>query len=142
MDVENAKRIVNDHKVFWTVVPIELSEGKGEIVRVGMSLVLVGTDSGEKHGHSVLDDLYRLAKSLIPQETPNVRLEVRLRQNEVFYLPGTADPERRNYVVGIRILHSEEFERPVDEYQTAVLQELEGKLKLIGCRKEQWKEPG
>lgn len=138
---EEVKRIVSDHKVFWTVVPIELSEGKGEIVRVGMSLVLVGTDSAEKKRATVLDDLFKLAESLIPDETPNVRTEVKKRESEVFYLPGGNDPERKNYVVGIRILHAEEFERPVDEHQTALLQYLEGKLKEIGCRKEQWKEP-
>ena len=141
MQVEEAKQIINQHKVFWTVVPIELSEGKGEIIRIGMSMVLVGTDTGEKDRRSVLDDLYKLAESLIPKETPNVRVEMRKRENEVFYLPGADDPARKNYVVGMRILHSEQFERPFDEYQTAVLQELEGKLKEIGCRKEQWKEP-
>lgn len=138
---EEAKRIVSDHKVFWTVVPIELSEGKGEIVRVGMALVLVGTDSAEKKRATVLDDLFKLAESLIPDETPNVRTEVKKRESEVFYLPGGNDPERKNYVVGIRILHAEEFERPVDKHQIALLQDLEGKLKEIGCRKEQWKEP-
>lgn len=137
---EDAKRIVSDHKVFWTVVPIELSEGKGEIVRVGMSLVLVGTDSAEKEIASVLDELFKLAESLISEETPNVRIEVRKRESEVFYLPGGNHPERKNYVVGIRILHAEEFERPVDEYQTSLLRKLEEKLKAIGCRKEQWKE--
>jgi hypothetical protein len=138
---EEAKRIVSDHKVFWTVVPIELSEGKGEIVRVGMALVLVGTDNSQKGRATVLDDLFKLAESLIPEETPHVRTEVRKRESEVFYLPGGNDPERKNYVVGIRILHAEEFDRPVDEHQTALLRDIEGKLKEIGCRKEQWKEP-
>lgn len=140
MDAEDAKQIVSEHKVFWTVVPIELSEGKGDIVRVGMSLVLVGTDSTGKKKSSVLDDLYKLVESLIPDETPNVRVEVRKRESEVFYLPGGDDPERKNYVVGIRILHADEFEQPVDEYQTALLRELEEELKGIGCRKEKWEE--
>jgi hypothetical protein len=105
-----------------------------------MALVLVGTDSTEKERATVLEELFQLAESLIPEETPNVRIEVRKRESEVFYLPGGNEPERKNYVVSIRILHDEEFERPDYEYQTSLLRELEEKLKGIGCRKEQWKE--
>jgi hypothetical protein len=138
-------RIVRDHKVFWTTVPIELAGGEG-VVRVGMSLVLVGTDAdetvsgddGEKH--VVFNKLQGLAEWLVPKDEPNVEFEIRRNENITFYLPDDLRTKRKNYVVGIRILHSEGFNTPMDKYQTQVLKQLESKLKELECPKDHWKK--
>ena len=138
--------IVRDHKVFWTTVPIELPGDAGVPVKIGMSLVLVGTGENketagdEKEEIDVSDKLYNLAKWLIPEESPNVRFEVRRRDDTVVYLPDDLRTNRKNYIVGIRILHNEQFDRPIDEYQTQVLKQFESKLKELSCPKDHWKE--
>ncbi|KAB2833782.1 MAG: hypothetical protein F9K51_02985, partial [Candidatus Dadabacteria bacterium] len=40
-------RIVNDHKVFWATLPIELAK-EGRPLKIGMSVALVGTDEEDK----------------------------------------------------------------------------------------------
>jgi hypothetical protein len=138
-------RIVRDHKVFWTTMPIELAGGEG-VVRVGMSLALVGTDAeetvsgddGEKH--VVFNKLQELAGWLVPKDDQNVRFEIRRNDTITVYLPDDPKMKRKNYVVGIRILHSEGFNTPMDEYQTQVLKQLESKLKELDCPKDHWKK--
>lgn len=140
------RRIVRGHKVFWTTIPLELSEGKGEIMRVGMSLVLVGTDADEKSilkekdGPSIFDKLNKIAEWLMPEDAPNVRFEVRRNVHAVFYQPDDLRTNRKNYALGIRILHRGKFDEPMDDYQKDVLNEFQKKLKEIGCPKDHWKE--
>ncbi|MGH7892261.1 MAG: hypothetical protein ACREN0_08335, partial [Thermodesulfobacteriota bacterium] len=40
-------RIVRDHRVFWTTMPIELAGREGRPLKVGMALALVGTDADD-----------------------------------------------------------------------------------------------
>lgn len=138
-------RIVRDHKVFWTTVPIELAGGEG-VVRVGMSLALVGTDAeetipgDESEQHHVFDKLQELAEWLVPKDDQNVRFEIRRNDSITFFLPDDLRTKRKNYVVGLRILHSEGFNMPMDEYQTRILKQLESKLKELGCPNDHWKK--
>lgn len=140
-------RIVRDHKVFWTTVPIELAGGEGIPVRIGMSLALVGTDEegtipgDESEHHHVFDKLQELAEWLVPKDDPNVEFEIRRNENITFYLPADLRTNRKNYVVGIRILHKEQFNMPLDEYQTQILKIFENRLKELGCPKDHWKKP-
>jgi hypothetical protein len=144
-DTGQMMRIVRDHKVFWTTVPIELAGGEG-VVRVGMSLALVGTDAegtipgDESEHHHVFDKLQELAEWLVPKDDPNVEFEIRRNENITFYLPDDLRTKRKNYVVGIRILHNEGFNLPMDEYQTRILKQLESKLKELDCPKDHWKK--
>ena len=109
-----------------------------------MSLVLVGTDADDekmlKDNPSIFDELYKISEWLIPEETPNVRFEVRRHEHSVFYLPDVSHPNRKNYALGIRILHSGKFDEPMDKYQMDILNEFQKRLKEIGCLKEHWKE--
>lgn len=140
-------RTVRDHKVFWTTVPIELAGGEGMPVKVGMSLALVGTDEDETvpgddaEKYAVFDKLEELAGWLVPKDVRNVRFEIRRNDTITIYLPEDPKMKRKNYVVGIRILHSEGFNMPMDEYQTQVLKQMENKLKNLGCPKDHWKQP-
>ncbi len=139
-------RIVRDHKVFWTTLPIELPGGEGRPVKVGMSLALVGTDAddevaGDTGGaSSVYDKLYELAGWLTSAEEPDIRFEIRRHDNVVFYLPDDLKTKRKDYVVVIRILHGYQFNLPLDKKQLEVLSKFEKKLKDIGSPKEHWKE--
>ncbi len=140
------KRLVRDHKVFWTTLPIELPGDEGRPVKVGMAVALVGTDadnlvredtSGEP---TVFDKLYELALWLTSGDEPDVRFEIRRHDNVVFYLPDDLKTKRKDYVVVIRILHSDQFDRPLDKRQLQILSEFETKLKELGSPKEHWKE--
>lgn len=148
-DAGRMTEIVSSYKVFWTVMPIDLPGGEGSPVRVGMSLALVGTDeegtqaSDERSQQIVSDKLEELAEWLVPTNYPNVEFEIRRHDTETFFLPGDLSTKRKNYVVGIRILHKEGFDQPVDKFQTQILKELESRLKDLGCPRDHWKKrPG
>lgn len=138
--------IVKDHKVFWMTVPIEIPGEEGTPVHIGMSLILAGTDKNEtitgdeKAETDVSDKLYNLAEWLIPKDNPHVRFEIRRHDDEVFYDPNDLRTNRKNYFVGIRILHNEQFDVPIDEFQTQTLKQFESKLKELSCPRNHWKE--
>ena len=138
--------IVRDYKVFWTVTPIELPGGENNPVRIGVSLMLVGTD---KEGSSTVDEtsqqhvsdkLEELAEWLIPKDYPNVEFEIMRHDTETFYLPADIRTNRKNYIVGIHILHKEGFNLPIDEFQSEIQKELETRLKDLGCPRDHWKK--
>lgn len=132
MDNETSamKRIVMDHKVFWTTLPIELPGNTGRPLKVGMALALVGTDaeSGvaevDNEKPTVYDKLFQLAQLLISGNQLDVRFEIRRHDNVVFYLPESLKTNRKDFVV-IRILHSDQFNLPLDKKQLKVLSEFE-----------------
>lgn len=144
-DISTMMRIVKDHKVFWATLPIELPGDDGKTVKVGMSLVLVGTESENAKAESpdvefnVFDRLYELAQWLTSVEEPLYRFEINRYDNFVVYLPEDIKTKRNNFVVAIRILHNDEFKLPLDQKQLKVLSDLEKKLKSIGSPKEHWK---
>ncbi|HSC33721.1 MAG TPA: hypothetical protein VLG45_00465 [Thermodesulfobacteriota bacterium] len=139
-------RIVRDHKVFWTTMPIELAGGEGRPLKVGMALALVGTDaddgvSGEGSGEpTVYDKLYELAQWLTSGDEADVRFEIRRHDNVVFYLPDDLKTKRKDYVVVIRILHGDQFNLPLDNRQLEVLGGFAKKLKDVGSPKDHWKK--
>ena len=114
-------RIVRDHKVFWTTMPIELAGGEGRPLKVGMAFALVGTDADERvsgegsEEPTVYDKLYEIARWLTSGDDQDVRFEIRRHDNIVFYLPDDPKTKRKDYVVVLRILHSEQFNLPLDE---------------------------
>ena len=138
------KRIIKDHKVFWTNSNIEqLVDGNRRTV--GISVALAGTDSEQdlqsdkKAISSILDKLTAVAKWIIPGETPNVRVDIKRGDHYVFYRPDEFGSNRKRYAIAIRILHSGKFDEPYDEYQRDIFNYLQVKLKEIGCPKERWK---
>jgi hypothetical protein len=115
-------------------------------VKIGMSLIMAGTGEDktgardEKAEMVVSDQLYNLAVWLTPEDNPNVRFEIRRHDDEVFYLPDDLRTNRKNFFVGIRILHNQQFDMPIDEYQTQILKQFESKLKELSCPKNHWRE--
>ena len=145
-DTTHIIRIVRDHKVFWTTLPIDMAGGEGLPLRVGMSVALVGTDAENKitgddsDEPTVFDKLYELARWLTSSEEPGVRFEIRRHDNVVFYLPDDIKTDRKEYVVVIRVLHSEQFDLPMDQEQLQTVKEIESRLNELGCPKDHWKE--
>lgn len=139
-------RIVNEHKVFWTTLPIELAGKEGRPLRVGMSVALVGTDEEDKipgddsEEPTAFDKLDALARWLTSGDRQGVRFEIRRHDNIVFYLPDDLRTNRKEYVVVIRILHSDQFDLPLDEKQLQTVKEIETRLKELGCPKDRWKK--
>ena len=139
-----AKRIVKNHKVFWTTAPQSLNV-EGEIRKVGISVVLAGTeakDETELSGgavSSIFDNLSALAGWAIPEETPNVKIELRRNTNFVFYRPDEFESNVKRYALGIRIMHAEKFDEPFDEDQRHAYEQILEKLKIAECPKEHWK---
>lgn len=148
VDSETAQMmlIVKDHKVFWTTLPIELAGSEGRPLKVGMSVALVGTDAednipgGDSEEPTAFDKLYKMARWLTSGDTPGIRFEIRRHDNVVFYLPDDLRTNRKEYVVVIRVLHSEEFDLPLDENQIQIVKKIEAKLKELGCPKDHWKK--
>jgi len=148
IDEESARmmRIVNEHKVFWTTLPIELAGDEGRPLRVGMSVALVGTDEEDKipgddsEEPTAFDKLDALARWLTSYGQPGVRFEIRRHDNIVFYLPDDLRTNRKEYVVVIRILHGDQFDLPLDEKQLQTVKEIETRLKELGCPKDRWKK--
>ena len=145
-DIGRLMLIVKEHKIFWTLIPIDLVNPDGRKYQAGFNLILAGTaPTGQENlvdgsKGNVFKDLRQIANWLIPKDNPDVRCEIRTQQGAFFYVPGEIDTERRNYVLGIRIFNKGGMDEPVDVHQREALKEMEEKLKKIGCPKERWKE--
>lgn len=143
---QEMKAIVQEHKIFWTTMPIDMPVGEEGLVRVGMTVALVGT---EAEGHPAEDEsaraatfdcLNRLAKWLTSEPPEGVRFDIRRHYNVVFFLPEDLKTNRNNYVISIRILNSDQFDAPIGKAQIDTFQNLQNRLKDIGSPKEHWKE--
>lgn len=146
LDIDRLMIIVKDHKVYWTVIPIELTNSEGKIYKAGFALVLAGTVPEIKdnlHDASemkVFKDIRQIVNWLVPKDNPNIRCEIRTIDESFFYFPGNIDDKRRDYVEAILIWNKESGTRPVDIHQREALKEMQDKLKQIGSPKERWKE--
>jgi hypothetical protein len=145
-ETQEMKTIVQEHKIFWTTMPIDMPVGEEGLVRVGMTVALVGTKAEGPHekdetGKSAtFEDLSRLVKWLTSEPPPGVRFDIRRHYNVVFFLPEDLKTNRNNYVISIRILNSEQFDAPIGKAQIDTFQNLQNKLKDLGSPKEHWKE--
>ena len=143
---QEMRTIVEEHKIFWTTLPIDMPVGEEGLVRVGMTIALVGTEAeghppeDESAKSAAFDCLNRLAKWLTSEPPEGVRFDIRRHYNVVFFLPGDLRTNRNNYVISIRILHSQQFDAPIGKAQIETFQDLQDKLKDIGSPKEHWKE--
>lgn len=145
-DIDQLMIVVKEHKVYWTVIPIELTNSEGKVYKAGFALVLAGTvpeRNDNLHDASVIKvfkDIRQIVNWLVPKDNPNIRCEVRTIDESFFYFPGNIDNERKDYVEAILIWNKESGTRPVDIHQKKALKEMQEKLKQIGSPKEHWKE--
>ena len=143
-EISQLKQIVKKHKVYWIVQEMINTNEKGDKVKNGFVLALVGTrqkvsDKGKTS--EIFDSLDRVAQWIMPKENPEVRFETKRHNSIFFYIPGDdRDEDRRNVVVSLWVLHREGFHRPIDKHQTEAVKEMEKRLKSIGSPKDRWKE--
>ena len=145
-DIDQLMMIVKEHKVFWTVIPIELINSEGKKYQAGFALVLAGTvperndNLPDANEMKVFKDIREIVNWLVPKDNPNIRCEIRTIDESFFYFPGNIDNERRDYVEAILIWNKEYGTRPVDIHQREALKDIQEKLNQIGSPKNQWKE--
>ena len=74
-ETREMKTIVQDHKIFWTTMPIDMPVGDEGLVRVGMTVALVGTEAegqppeNESAKAATFDCLNKLAKWLTSEHS-------------------------------------------------------------------------
>lgn len=143
-EIAQLKQIVKKHKVYWIEQEITNVNERGDKVKNGFVLHLVGTRdefSDESKASEISKNLHRMATWIMPKENPNVRIEIRHHDSVFFYLPGDdRDEDRKNLVVSLQVLHHGGFHRPIDKYQIETVKEMEKRLTSIGSPKERWKE--
>jgi hypothetical protein len=143
-DIAELKQIVKKHKVYWILQELININEKGDKIKNGFVLYLVGTRdevSNERKTAEIFKNLDRIAQWIMPEENPEVRFEIREIDSAFFYLPGDdRDEDRKNHVVSLRVLHHGGFHRPIDKYQIEAVKEMEKRLTSIGSPKERWKE--
>ncbi len=61
-----------------------------------------------------------LANWIIPEETPNVKIEFKRNTNFVFYRPDEFETNQKRYALGIHIMHEGKFNESFDEDQRYV----------------------
>jgi hypothetical protein len=142
-EISQLKQIVKKHKVYWIVQEMINTNDKGDKVKNGFVLALVGTRdkvSGKSKTSEIFNNLDRIAQWIMPKENPEVRFETQRHNSIFFYIPGDdRDEDRRNVVVFLLVWHREGFHRPIDKYQIEAVKEMEKKLKSIGSPKDRWK---
>lgn len=143
-EIAQLKQIVKKHKVYWIVQEIINVNKRGDKVKNGFVLALVGTPhkiADQSKTTEIFENLDRIAQWIMSKENPEVRFQIKEHDNLFVYLPGDdRDENRRNFVLSLRVLHREGFHRPIDEYQIEAIKEMEKKLKNIGSPKDRWKE--
>lgn len=111
----------------------------------GISVVLAATDAEDTAKLSpndttyIFDKMTLLANWIIPEETPNVKIEFKRNTNFVFYRPDEFETNQKRYALGIHIMHEGKFNESFDEDQRYVYGQILQKLKILGCPKEHWK---
>ena len=142
-EIAELKQIVKKNKVYWIVQELININEKGDKIKNGFVLYLVGTSdevSDEFNTPEIFKNLYRIARWIMPKENPEVRFEIREHDSVFFYLPGDdRDKDRKNHVISLRVLHHIGFHRPIDKFQIEATKEMEEKLKNIGSPKDRWK---
>jgi hypothetical protein len=143
-EIAELKETVKRHKVYWIVQELINMNEKGDKIKNGFVLYLVGTRdefSDEGKAAEIFKNLYRIARWIMPKENPEVRFEIREHDSVFFYVPGDdRDKDRKNHVVSLRVLHHEGFHRPIDKFQIEATKEMENRLKNIGSPKDHWKQ--
>ena len=143
-NIAGLKQIVKQHKVYWILQDLININEKGDKIKNGFVLYVVGTRgevSDEIKTSDILNSLHRIARWIMPEENPQVRFEIHDIDSAFFYLPGDDREEgRKNHVVSLKVLHREGFHRPIDKVQIQATKEMEKKLKKIGSPKDRWKQ--
>ncbi len=144
--LERLKNLARLHRVCWEVLPEQLVVGGGELLQIGFNLMLYGahdhdTDRpppGCEQCKVIYRDLREIAEWIVPKVERPSRYEIEVYDYAVRYDP--VRDNRPDVTVTIKILHSSQFDAPVDQCEVFCLHEMEAKLLQIGAQYERWKE--
>lgn len=142
------REIVMHHKVCWEVWPEYYIDRSQKKVQIGFELDLMGTIGAHDHPEQIyepgrvgfmkiLNDLKLIAQCIIPKDKRDCRSEILVFNTMIQYAARRGF--RKDFTVGIKILHSEGFDRPIDACAD-FLKEIEKKLKELGAHNGHWKE--
>lgn len=140
------KNLVGKHRVCWEVWPLFYLDDTGNKVQIGFDLEIFGTHSGEQQtiepgsheSAEVLQDLKKVAESVIPQEQQYCRSEIHVFDNLMQFSP--LRKFRDDFTVGIKITHRSGYDRPVDACEIECLKTIQENLDKLGAQKGHWKD--
>jgi hypothetical protein len=143
--IQELKNLITRHRVCWEVWPLFYLDKNGDKVQIGFDLEIIGTHSneqqtlepGSQESAEVLQDLKKVAESVIPQEKQYCRSEIQVFDNLIQFSP--LRKFRDDFTVGVKITHRSGYDRPVDACEIECLKQIEEKLKELGAQKGHWK---
>lgn len=139
------KNLVRKHRVCWEVWPLFYLDDTGNKVQIGFDLEIFGTHSNEQqtleHGThesaEILQDLKKLAESIVPRDQQYCRSEIQVFDNLIQFSP--LRRFRDDFTVGIKITHRSGYDRPVDACEIECLKQLQENLHKLGAQKGRWR---
>jgi hypothetical protein len=146
-EFENVRNLVNQHKVCWEVWPEFLIDKNGNKVQIGFELDLMGIHYHPKHHPTpgcdecvkVYNDLKKIAQLITPKEERESKYDIGIFDRSIH--SAQIRKLRDEVTLTLKILHREGFDRPVDACEGDCLKEMEEKLKELGVKKGQWRDP-
>lgn len=143
--IQELKNLITRHRVCWEVWPLFYLDRNGDKVQIGFDLEVIGTHSneqqtlepGSQESAEILQDLKKVAESIVPQEKQYCRSEIQVFDNLIQFSP--LRKFRDDFTVGIKITHRSAYDRAVDACEIECLKQMEEKLKKLGAQKGHWK---
>jgi hypothetical protein len=140
--VEELKQAVVQYQVVWSVYPEWGPDAQWHQQKVGYDVELAGTHFQPEHPPSpgctectqIYDALRRIAEWILPKAECDSRYEIddfdrRLAMSRHHGL-------RQDVALTIRIVHRDDYRRPIDDGEGASLAEMERNLSALGARRE------
>lgn len=142
------RNLVRRHRVCWEVWPLFYLGDTGNKVQIGFDVEIFGThaneqqtlEPGTQESTEILQDLKKVAESIIPQDQQFCRSEVQVFDNLIQFSP--LRKFRDDYTVGIKITHRSGYDRPVDACEIECLKEIQQNLDKLGAQKGHWRYKG
>lgn len=138
-EVESLARLAARRRACYEVWP-EFRMVHGERRKTGVAVRLCGEPDplehvtpGCRHCRSAYEDLKALAAWALPREARDSRYEIE-PFDRGWHLPAGRD-FRHEVVVEIRVLHTHDFDDPVNDCQARCLAEITGRLERLGVRR-------
>ena len=143
-ELAHLRDLVAKHKICWEVWPECHQDRNGRKIQIGFELDLVGTHYQPSHLPNpgcdecvkVYNALWEIAVWILPQEKRLSRYEIQIFDHALRYTPSRK--LRPEVTLALKILHAEEFDRPVDVCEQKCLNEMQQKLRQLGALQGRW----
>jgi hypothetical protein len=135
-------RVVEQYKVVWAVYPEWGPDEHWRQQKVGFDLELIGTHFQPQHPPSpgcpecrqVYDALHQIAEWILPKAERRSRYEIDAFDGKLAM--SLRHGLREEITLTIRIVHRDDYRRPVDECENTCLAEMERNLSALGAERE------